>query len=87
VTGRDSIAEREQPDGREAHLTLGWVCLPGLFPSRTTGSSARRDGPKDLGIIVLVAAIIVAIFALGIPSKIAGALGKAIDSIVNGNAG
>jgi hypothetical protein len=36
---------------------------------------------------VLVAAIIVAIFALGIPSKIAGALGKAIDSIVNGNAG
>jgi hypothetical protein len=44
-------------------------------------------GPKDLGIIVLVAAIIVAIFALGIPSKIAGALSKAIDSIVNGNAG
>lgn len=54
-------------------------------------SVARREGGQTaaeyLGIIVLVAAIIVAIFALGIPSKIAGALSKAIDSIVNGNAG
>lgn len=54
-------------------------------------AAARREGGQTaaeyLGIIVLVAAIIVAIFALGIPSKIAGALGKAIDSIVNGNAG
>jgi Flp pilus assembly pilin Flp len=48
----------------------------------------REEGQtaaEYLGIIVLVAAIILAIFELDVPTKIKDALGTKIDEIVNAN--
>lgn len=56
--------------------------------ARRTAERLRDESGQTaaeyVGIMVLVGTIIAAIVALGIPDKLAGALGDAVDSITGG---
>ena len=43
-----------------------------------------QTSAEHLGVIALVAAVVVALFGLGIPQTIAGALGRAVCTITGG---
>jgi pilus assembly protein Flp/PilA len=69
-------------------MIRGYLALSALTAGVRERVLDREEGQtaaEYLGIIVLVAAIILAIFELDVPSKIKDALGEKIDDIVNAN--
>jgi hypothetical protein len=51
---------------------------------RPQGNERGQTSPEYLGVTALVAAVIVAVFALGLPTKVAGALDAAVCKITGG---
>ena len=69
-------------------MIRGYLVLNGLtqgIKERVLDREEGQTAAEYLGIIVLVAAIILAIFELDVPTKIKDALGSKIDEIVNAN--
>jgi pilus assembly protein Flp/PilA len=69
-------------------MIRGYLALSAVTEGVRERVLDREEGQtaaEYLGIIVLVAAIILAIFELDVPSKIKDALGSKIDEIVNAN--
>jgi Flp pilus assembly pilin Flp len=69
-------------------MIRGYLALSAVTEGVRERVLDREEGQtaaEYLGIIVLVAATILAIFELDVPSKIKDALGSKIDEIVNAN--
>jgi pilus assembly protein Flp/PilA len=69
-------------------MIRGYLALNTLtagIKERVLDREEGQTAAEYLGIIVLVAAIILAIFELDVPTKIKDALGSKIDEIVNAN--
>jgi Flp pilus assembly pilin Flp len=73
---------------REACITtLGAVKSAGHAVAKRVNDPTGQTAAEYMGILLLISAILVAIFTLNLDDKISGAVGGAIDSIINGSKG
>ncbi|MFW6639174.1 hypothetical protein ACOALZ_03935 [Nocardiopsis algeriensis] len=68
-------------------LTKAWVRLSTLATPTEKKNDTGAGFVEYVAIIILVAAIAVAIYSLGLVNDISGSIGEQVDSILNGQPG